>query len=98
MTALRRRIDALDDKLVVLLARRQREIEQAAGIKRQTGLPARTPARVNEVIARVCASAQRENLSIDLATTLWTAMIEWSIGHEGRLLQASHDALPEFVV
>ncbi len=87
MNALRQRIDALDDEIIVLLAQRQREIEKAALIKREIGMPARTPLRVAEVIERVQRTALQHNLAPDLAATLWAVMIEWSIAHEQRLMR-----------
>ena len=87
MNALRQRIDALDDEIIVLLAQRQREIEKAAAIKRQTGMPARTPLRIAEVIERVQETARQHSLAPDLAATLWAVMIEWSIAHEQRLMK-----------
>ncbi|WP_294540760.1 chorismate mutase [uncultured Rhodoblastus sp.] len=89
MAALRLRIDALDEALVGILAQRQRQIEQAAAIKTQIGWPARIPPRVDEVLARVLTEAGRQNLDAELAQKLWTAIIEWSIAYEERLMNAS---------
>jgi isochorismate pyruvate lyase len=89
MAALRQRIDALDEALVKILAERQRQIEQAAAIKTRIGWPARIPPRVDEVLERVATEAGRKNLDADLARKLWTAMIEWSIAYEERLMKAA---------
>ena len=89
MAALRLRIDALDEALVQILAERQRQIEQAAAIKTRIGWPARIPPRVDEVLQRVLAEAGRKNLDKDLARKLWTAVIEWSIAYEERLMKAA---------
>jgi isochorismate pyruvate lyase len=89
MAALRLRIDALDEALVKILAERQRQIEQAAAIKTRIGWPARIPPRVDEVLQRVLAEAGRKNLDKDLARKLWTAVIEWSIAYEERLMKAA---------
>ena len=89
MAALRLRIDALDEALVKILAERQRQIEQAAAIKTRIGWPARIPPRVDEVLERVAAEAEQKNLDADLARKLWTAMIEWSIAYEERLMKAA---------
>ncbi|HEY8161136.1 MAG TPA: chorismate mutase, partial [Methylocystis sp.] len=53
MSDVRRVIDELDDELVALLAKRQRQIERAAKVKPALGIPARVPDRVDEVLARV---------------------------------------------
>ena len=86
MSDVRATIDALDDELVALLARRQRQIERAAAVKPSLGIPARVPERVDEVLERVAAASQREGLSGELAQALWRALIEWSIAHEERLM------------
>lgn len=89
MAALRQSIDAIDDGLVKLLAERQRHIAMAAEIKGRIGWPPRIDSRVEEVIARVQAAALRENLSPELATNLWTTLVEWSIGYEEELMGAA---------
>ena len=86
MSDVRRVIDELDDQLVELLARRQRQIERAAKVKPALGIPARVPDRVDEVLARVLGAARREGLSSEVAMQLWTAIIEWSIQYEERLM------------
>jgi isochorismate pyruvate lyase len=86
MSDVRATIDALDDELVALLARRQRQIERAAAVKPGLGIPALVPERVDEVLARVAAAARREGMSAELARSLWRAVIEWSIAYEERLM------------
>ncbi|ATQ66646.1 MULTISPECIES: chorismate mutase [Methylosinus] len=86
MSDVRATIDALDDELVALLARRQRQIERAAAVKPGLGIPALVPERVDEVLARVAAAARREGMSAELAQSLWRAVIEWSIAYEERLM------------
>ncbi len=88
MSDVRREIDALDDELVALLARRQRQIERAARVKPDLGIPARVPERIDEVLARVLGASRREGLSVELAMTLWTTIMEWSISYEERLMGA----------
>lgn len=88
MADVRKVIDALDDEIVTLLAKRQRQIERAARVKPLLELPARVPDRVDEVIARVLGAARREGLSMQVALTLWTQMIEWSIRYEEKLMGA----------
>jgi isochorismate pyruvate lyase len=86
MSDVRRVIDELDDELVALLAKRQRQIERAAKVKPALGIPARVPDRVDEVLARVLGAARREGLSVEVAMNLWTAIVEWSIQYEERLM------------
>ncbi len=89
MIALRSRIDSLDAALVKLLAERQRQIEHAAEIKSRIDWPARIPPRVDEVLGRVAAHAEQQGLDAGLARSLWTALIEWSIAYEERLMNAA---------
>jgi isochorismate pyruvate lyase len=94
MSDVRRMIDGIDDELVALLAKRQRQIERAARVKPGLGIPARAPERVDEVLARVLGASRREGLSVEVAMKLWTAIIEWSIQYEERLMgdKAPRDA------
>ena len=94
MAELRVEIDAIDDALVELLARRARYIDRAVDLKRIERLPPRTVARVAEVIGHVRAKAEAQDLDPDLAETLWTALIEWGIEREARALGIADDALP----
>lgn len=86
MADVRRVIDALDDELVALFAKRQRQIERAARVKPLLDIPARVPERIDEVLARVEEAARREGLSPELSSELWTRVIEWSIEYEERLM------------
>ena len=88
MSDVRRLIDELDEELVALLAKRQRQIERAARIKPALGLPANVPERVDEVLAHVLGAARREGLSVEVAMTLWRTLIDWSIRYEERLMGA----------
>jgi isochorismate pyruvate lyase len=89
MAAVREKIDSLDETLVKLLAERQRQIEAAAEIKSRIGWPARIQPRVEEVLTRVATQAQKHDLDAGLARSLWSALIEWSIGYEERLMKKS---------
>jgi tRNA/rRNA methyltransferase len=86
MGALREAIDAVDRALVALFAARTGYIERAAELKRGNGLPARIPDRVEEVVARVRASAAAGGLDADLYETLWRRVIEHAIALEERRL------------
>lgn len=86
MVELRVVIDALDADLVDLLRRRQDCIDRAARLKHDAGLPARIPARVDEVLAKVQALSGQAGLDPDLSAMLWRSMIEWAIAREDRAL------------
>jgi len=81
MVELRAAIDALDQKLVTLLARRQAYIERAAILKQERGA-VRDDARVEQVIAKVLAEAKQAGLSGSIAEAVWRTLIEQSIRHE----------------
>lgn len=86
MVDIRAGIDALDAKLVTLLAHRSRFIDRAAEIKAVAGLDANIPARVEEVVAKVREAAGAAGFDPDLAERLWRELIEWSIAREERVL------------
>jgi isochorismate pyruvate lyase len=86
MADVRKEIDALDDKIVALFAQRQRQIERAAHVKPSLGMPALVQERVDEVLARVLGASRREGMSAQLAHHIWTAVIDWSIQYEERLM------------
>ncbi|MCA8884931.1 MAG: chorismate mutase [Rhodobacteraceae bacterium] len=88
MTDLRQLIDGLDRDLVRLLALRQRCIDRAAELKRHEDLPARIPARVEEVVANIRSAARAEGADADLLETLWRQLIDWSIAREDMQLRA----------
>jgi isochorismate pyruvate lyase len=92
MSDVRREIDRLDRALVALLAERQTYIERAAAIK-----PLRTAvhdqARIDDVVAKVLASARERGLSPAIAEPVWRLLIDRCIAHEfevfDRLAQAA---------
>ncbi|RDW12936.1 chorismate mutase [Paracoccus thiocyanatus] len=86
MPELRARIDALDARLVALLAERSALIDEAAQIKLRENLPARIDGRVEEVAANARRLACRHRLDPDLAESLWRLMVEHFIAQEDRLL------------
>jgi isochorismate pyruvate lyase len=81
MAELRVAIDALDERLVRLLARRQLYIERAAVLKRERKA-VRDEARIEEVVAKVLAAAKSAGLSGAIAEPVWRTLIEESIRHE----------------
>jgi isochorismate pyruvate lyase len=81
MAQLREAIDALDRRLVELLAQRQRYIERAAVLKSNRGA-VRDHARIEEVVARVVAQGIAVGLSPAIAGPVWRTLIEASIAHE----------------
>lgn len=86
MTALRARIDALDARLVAMLAERTRLIDRAAQIKARDGLPALIESRVEEVVDNARALAREEGVDPDLVESLWRMMVAHFITQEDRYL------------
>jgi isochorismate pyruvate lyase len=86
LSQVRADIDALDDQLIALLARRVQYVECAAALKTGAGMPANAPDRVREVLNRVEAGARTQGLPADLAAILWRTMIDWAITHESDLM------------
>jgi isochorismate pyruvate lyase len=83
---LRSEIDIVDEKLVKLLAERQRLVEAVIAVKKRDGVAARIPARVDYVIDRARVLARAHHLDPALAETIWTEMVEWFVAHEERTL------------
>jgi isochorismate pyruvate lyase len=89
MAELRLQIDRLDRQLIALLAERAAYIDRATQLKPIEGLPARIDSRVNTVKANVRAQASTQGLDPELAESLWTQLIDWSIAREEKIL--GHD-------
>lgn len=83
---LREQIDAVDEKLIKLLAERQRLVEAVIVVKKRDGVAARVPARVDYVVDRARVLARAHHLDPALAETIWTEMVEWFVAHEERTL------------
>ena len=81
MEEVRAEIDRLDRQLVRLLAERQTYIEAAARIKPLKG-EVRLPWRIEDVVQKVLASADKEGLSPRIAEPVWRQLIECCIEHE----------------
>ena len=81
MTQVRAGVDALDRRLVALLAERQRYMDAAARIK-----PSRDHVydadRIEDVVAKVKIAAREAGLSEAIAEPVWRLLIDRSIVHE----------------
>jgi chorismate mutase/prephenate dehydrogenase len=76
---LRTALTELDEQLLDLVARRQALSEKVASVKRSTGRATRDFAREREVILRARTTAQRLNISPDLAESLLRLLIQSSL-------------------
>ncbi|MBZ4023986.1 chorismate mutase [Rhodobacter sp. TJ_12] len=92
MAELRAEIDALDVRIVALLADRARLIDRAAQLKPGEGMPARITARVEEVVRNACAEAEARGMDPALIEAIWRMMVEWSIAREERVLGKGEEA------
>lgn len=81
MGEVRAEIDRIDRMLVRLIAERQGYIEAAARIKDMSS-DVRVEWRIEDVVAKVLAAAEREGLSARIAEPVWRELIERCIEHE----------------
>ncbi len=84
--ALRREIDDVDAALVALLARRMRIVDRVIAVKKSTGVAAVVPERIEAVVARVRALAERDGVPPDMAEKLWRLLIAETIAYEQQSL------------
>ncbi|GAA0552182.1 isochorismate pyruvate lyase [Rhizomicrobium palustre] len=81
MAELREQIDFLDSQLVELLSQRQRYIERAAEIKAHRH-EIRDEARIQDVLNKVSAAAEKAGLKVEIAQRVWRELMEGSIALE----------------
>lgn len=81
MGEIRQQIDALDKRLVALLAERQKLIAAAGKVKPNRDT-VRDEARIEEVVALVLAEAEKAGLASGIAEPVWRQLIESSIAYE----------------
>lgn len=90
MAEVRAEIDRIDRALVRLVAERQGYIEAAARIKTDAR-EVRVEWRIEDVVAKVLATAKREGLAAEIAEPVWRELIERCIEHEGRSWREHHE-------
>ena len=90
MADVRHEIDRLDRVLVTLLAERQAYIEAAGRIKGDR-TTVRDEARVEDVVNKVLAEAERHGLSPTIAEAVWRTLIERCIAHEFEVFDRKRD-------
>lgn len=90
MAEVRYEIDRLDRILVALLAERQLYIEAAGRIKdRQDEV--RLEWRIEDVVAKVLAEADKQGLSKRIAEPVWRELIDRCIAHEHEIWALEHN-------
>lgn len=81
MADVRAGVDALDERIVTLLAVRTRFMDAAARIKERRD-QVRDEPRKAAVIAHACDVATREGMPPELAAAVYDCLVEASIAHE----------------
>ena len=81
MQDIRAQIDALDKRLVAILAERQKLIAAAGKVKPSRDT-VRDEARIEEVMRLVLAEAEKSGLAREIAEPVWRQLIESSIAYE----------------
>jgi chorismate mutase len=78
MKEVRRKIDAIDKKLIVLLAERAELSVQLGKIKKQKGLPVSDKKRETEIIEKIRKLAKKHDLNPLFIKKLYTDIIKES--------------------
>ena len=81
MIEVREGVDAIDRELVRLLVTRQGYMHAAARIKPNRDAVYDAP-RIEDVVSKVLAEAEKQGLSKDIAEPVWRKLIERCIAHE----------------
>ncbi|MBI2720514.1 MAG: chorismate mutase [Rhizobiales bacterium] len=89
MADIRNAIDQVDERLIQLLAERQRLVERAIEVKKRDGIPARVPQRIEEVIDHVRNLARAHKLDPVMVEAMWTEMVEWFVAYEESALKSN---------
>jgi chorismate mutase-like protein len=86
LASFRRRIDAIDDRLLALLGERFAVIREVAAHKAPRGIPAVIPERVAEVRERCAGEAPRHGLDPDAVRRLYDLLIGEACRLEDKLI------------
>lgn len=81
MAEVRIGVDALDQELVSLIAKRQGYMAAAARIKTDRNT-VHDSVRIEDVVAKVKANALKLGLSVEIAEPVWRELIKQSIAYE----------------
>ncbi|MGB5078793.1 MAG: chorismate mutase [Sphingorhabdus sp.] len=81
MADVRSGVDAIDQALVAMIARRFAYMDAAARIKSDRNI-VRDEARKRAVLDNVIAAARTHNVPVELAEQLWDTLVEASIAYE----------------
>ncbi len=84
----RREIDAIDDQVVDLLARRAAAIRGVGAYKKRHGIPAYLPARVEAVLTRCAGRAAQRDLDPAFVRALYEAIVAEACRIEDEIIHA----------
>ena len=78
----RKQIDALDEALLSLLAKRMDIVRKIGAHKKQNGLPARDQKRWNTLLAKLLSIAKDNGINPNLVKKIWNAIHEQALIYE----------------
>jgi len=79
---IRKAIDGIDGALIALFAKRFDEVKKVAVEKHKHGLPAVVPARIEAIVKRIRADAEKAGFPPDVAEKIWRLLINEMIAFE----------------
>ena len=85
----REKIDALDDQIIDLLARRTAIVREVGAVKAREGISLVQGARVDEVIGRCASIGERSYLNPDVIRSIYTLIIDEAHRIEGEIIEAA---------
>lgn len=74
LETLRKQIDAIDEALVILLAKRMSIVKKIRAVKIQQGLPPLDQNRWEKVVSSVVLKAKTLGLNTDLVKKIWSSI------------------------
>jgi chorismate mutase-like protein len=90
LETLRREIEAIDDKLVAQLGQRFAVIRKVAAYKRERGIPAVLPDRIEAVKSRCAALAATHDLDDEFVRSLYDMIVGAACRLEEDIIQADN--------
>jgi chorismate mutase-like protein len=82
----RAEIDAVDDAIVELLAKRVAIVHRVAAIKMEHNIPAVLPDRIEQVVARNAARGADKGVDGDMLAAIYRVIIANACGLEDRII------------
>jgi isochorismate pyruvate lyase len=87
LRALRDEIDAVDQGIAELLARRFRIVDRVIAVKNAAKLPAVLPDRIEQVVSNAKSRGEQLDIPTDTMEKLWRLLIGETIRYEDAQLQ-----------